>query len=53
VLNNAAFGSIFHFVGAIDENVPPFARKAGAYAERFAESHDPTGIVPPWAEMWR
>ncbi|MBA2277605.1 MAG: RHS repeat-associated core domain-containing protein [Chloroflexia bacterium] len=53
VLNVAAFGSIFHFVGAIDENVPPFARGPGAYAERLAESHDPTGAVPPWAEMWR
>jgi RHS repeat-associated protein len=53
-LNVAAFGSIFHFVGAIDENVIP-GRGAGAYAEFFADSHDPTRTVPDpsaWQEMW-
>jgi hypothetical protein len=52
-LNVAAYGAIFHYIGAIDENV--VGRGAGAYAERFADSHDPTtaGTLPPWAEIWR
>jgi RHS repeat-associated protein len=36
-LNVAAFGSIFHYIGAIDENV--IGRYERAYAERLAESH--------------
>lgn len=40
-LNLGAFGSWFHLVGAIDENVPPFARDRGAYAEQLAESNVP------------
>ena len=53
-LNVAAYGAIFHYIGAIDENVVP-GRGAGAYAERFADSHDPTtaGTLPTWADMWR
>ncbi len=53
-LNVAAFGSIFHFVGAIDENVIP-GRGANAYAEKFADSNDPTRSVPDpsgWQETW-
>lgn len=42
-LNNAAFGSLFHFIGAVDELLiqrPLFQRQwADAYAERLAESH--------------
>ena len=56
-LSNAAFGSIWHLVGWIDEN---FVQKAGqedrAYAERLAESHNPAGAslpLPWWAMMWR
>ncbi|MPZ48135.1 MAG: hypothetical protein GEU75_02290 [Dehalococcoidia bacterium] len=49
-LNLAAFGSVFHFVGALDENV--FGGGASAYSERFAESNVPaTGhgdIIPMW-----
>ena len=37
-LNVAAFGSLFHFVGALDENWPG-SRGANAYAEMLAESH--------------
>lgn len=52
-LNVAAFGSIFHFIGAIDENLIP--RGAGAYAERLAQSHarayDPT-TPPTDLPMW-
>lgn len=49
-LNLAAFGSLFHFVGFIDEFV--IQRGHNAYAERLAESHD-TGTssnnIPMWA----
>ena len=41
-LNLGAFGSVFHFVGAIDENVPVIGgRGSNAYAERIAESNVP------------
>ncbi len=52
-LNVAAFGSIWHFIGAIDENV--VGRGAGAYAEQLADSHDPTRVVADttvWQENW-
>jgi len=39
-LNVAAFGSLFHYVGAIDENFIQ-ACHADAYAERIADSHAP------------
>jgi len=38
-LNLAAFGSVFHFVGALDENV--FGSGSQAFAERLAESNNP------------
>ncbi len=49
-LNVAAFGALFHYVGALDEN-PPGNRGHDAFAERLAESHSnrpgsPT--VPLW-----
>lgn len=59
VLQVAAFGSIWHFVGAWDENVGPSGgRRSNAYAEQLAEGHNPPGIwggvwVPLWARMWR
>jgi len=57
-LNVAAFGSIFHFIGAIDENAVQ-STPANAYAEQLADSHDPNGpierqrrgeepIIPMW-----
>jgi RHS repeat-associated protein len=57
-LSSAAFGSIFHFVGAIDENLVQ-STPANAYAERIADSHDTGGpssraaagerpIIPMW-----
>ncbi len=56
-LNVAAFGSIFHFIGAIDENAIQ-STPANAYAERLADSHDPKApakrsggqdaIIPMW-----
>jgi hypothetical protein len=57
-LSVAAFGSIFHFIGAIDENAIQ-SIKENAYAERLADSHDPNApterarrrqdlIIPTW-----
>jgi RHS repeat-associated protein len=57
-LNVAAFGSIFHFIGAIDENAVQ-SNPSNAYAERLADSHDPNAssirqrhgekeIIPMW-----
>ncbi len=49
-LNLFAFGWIFHFVGAIEENAT--SAGAGAYSERLAESNDSgTGgrNIPMWA----
>jgi hypothetical protein len=50
-LNLAAFGSHFHFVGAIDENFWP-GRGRRAYSERFAESNV-TGTGDPVLPFWR
>lgn len=49
-LNLAAFGSLFHFIGAVDENV--IQRGHRAFAERIAESNDSgSGIIniPMWS----
>ena len=51
-LNLGAFGSIFHFIGAIDENVT--GGRENAFSERLAESNDPAStlthiIIPMWA----
>ena len=49
-LNLGAFGSVFHFIGAMDENVTGGGRNA--FSERLAESNDPTtsqsNIIPMW-----
>jgi len=49
-LNLMAFGWIFHYIGALDENATP--RKSNAFAERLAESFD-SGTsgsnIPMWA----
>ena len=49
-LNLGAFGSVFHFIGAIDENVTGGGRNA--FSERLAESNDPStsqsNIIPMW-----
>ncbi len=49
-LNLAAFGSIFHLIGAIDENIIP-GRGHMAYAERIAESND-SGSSGANIPMW-
>ncbi|MPZ68917.1 MAG: hypothetical protein GEU71_05250 [Actinobacteria bacterium] len=51
-LNLGAFGSIFHLIGAIDENVTGGGHEA--FSERLAESNDPATtladiIIPMWA----
>jgi hypothetical protein len=48
-LNLAAFGAVFHLVGAFDENV---LRRENAYAEQLAESNNP-GSSLPQIPMWR
>jgi hypothetical protein len=47
-LNLAAFGSVFHLIGAFDENV---RRKAEAFSECLADSHVP-GSARPVLSMW-
>jgi len=48
-LNLGTFGSLFHLIGAIDENI--FRAMHNAYAERLAESNNSTGgnVIPMWA----
>lgn len=49
-LNLAAFGSLFHLVGAVDENAT--GRGANAFAERLAESNSSGASgtnIPMWA----
>jgi hypothetical protein len=48
-LNLAVFGSVFHLIGAADENI--LRRMGNAYAERLADSnHSPGGNnIPMWA----
>lgn len=50
-LSNAAFGSIFHYIGALDENALR-SNPADAYAERLAESHDSSTTDPDIIPMW-
>jgi hypothetical protein len=47
-LNLAAFGSVFHLLGALDENV---LRGIDALSERLAESHVPSSSRPQLG-MW-
>ena len=46
-LNLAVFGSVFHLIGAVDENL---LRGANAYSERIAESNSSSGGST--IEMW-
>jgi hypothetical protein len=50
-LNLSAFGSFFHLLGAVDENILP-GRGANAYAERLADSNVPSSSasnIPMWS----
>ncbi len=44
-LNAAAFGGVFHWINAVDENLAPFTRNTLAYGELTAESHFQRGGV--------
>ena len=48
----AALGGIFHWINAVDENVPPLRRKRAAYGERIAESHFPGPLPRRHVAMW-
>jgi len=48
-LNLAAFGSVFHLIGALDENL--LRRMGRAYSERIAESND-SGTSGDNIPMW-
>jgi hypothetical protein len=47
-LSLAAFGSVFHIVGFIDELATGYT----GYAEQLAEGHDPNSIGRPKLPMW-
>jgi hypothetical protein len=40
-LNLGAFGSVFHLIGAIDENLPVIGSGGAAFSELLANSNDP------------
>lgn len=52
-LNLAVFGWVFHFIGALDENV--FGGHGDAYSERLADSHVPgnSAASAPLLNMWQ
>ena len=57
LLQVAAFGSIWHLMGAWDENAWPFNNGWNAPPEQYAESHVPPGTsgrypIEWWGEMW-
>ncbi len=49
-LNLAAFGAVFHLIGAFDENLLRHGWKA--FSERLAESNVPGTSVPEVLKMW-
>jgi hypothetical protein len=50
-LNLAAFGFVFHFIGAVDENVT--GGNENAYSEKFAESNVPSTFTRgPFLPIW-
>ena len=51
-LNGGAFGGFFYWIGAVDENVPPLMRGAGAYSEMLANSHFGGILGAPTLPMW-
>ena len=48
----AALGGIFHWINAVDENVPPLRRKRAAYGELIAESHVPAPLPRRHVAVW-
>ena len=51
-LTVASFGGVFHWIGAVDENIPPLARGAAAYNEVLAESHLPQALPRRHVLQW-
>ena len=50
-LSVAAFGGLYHWTGAVDENIPPFARGTFAYSELVPDSHFP-GLGATHVRVW-
>lgn len=51
-LNAGAFGGVVHWIGAIDENVPPLRRMRRAHTEMLAESNLPRPSPIPHLRVW-
>jgi hypothetical protein len=51
-LTVASFGGVFHWINAIDENVPPLRRLTLAYGELIPESHFPRGLPFRHVRIW-
>lgn len=51
-LTVAGFGGVFHWVNAVDENVPPLRRLARAYGELLSESHIPRPLPSRHVRQW-
>jgi hypothetical protein len=51
-LTVASFGGVFHWIGAIDENVPPLRRGPAAYSEVLPESHLPRPLPSRHVLQW-
>jgi hypothetical protein len=51
-LSAAGFGGMFHWINAVDENVPPLRRLRAAYGELIAESHFPRPLPRRHVRVW-
>jgi hypothetical protein len=51
-LSAAGFGGMFHWINAVDENVPPLRRLRAAYGELIAESHFPAALPRRHVRIW-
>jgi hypothetical protein len=51
-LSVPGFGGIFHWINAVDENVPPLRRLRAAYGELIAESHFPAPLPRRHVRIW-
>ncbi|MGH2675293.1 MAG: hypothetical protein ACRDKA_11345 [Actinomycetota bacterium] len=51
-LSVPGFGGMFHWINAVDENVPPLRRFRAAYGELIAESHFPAPLPIRHVRIW-
>jgi hypothetical protein len=51
-LSVPGFGGMFHWINAVDENVPPLRRLRAAYGELIAESHFPGPLPRRHVRVW-